>query len=126
MWEILVLVFTQVTSPIEVFHHENAAEQYVCITPRGIMDVYPTRPFYSTLGNIGKLDAILDKHQEVKEVPNAPYQIFYISDELHHFNPVVEHLKATTPWSLGATNPLYTVWGQWPRISPSSKKTRKL
>lgn len=54
--ETLVLVSTQAAGLIEIIPHENVAKTHACVTAKGIVDVYPGRPFYITIANFGNAD----------------------------------------------------------------------
>lgn len=85
MCQTTVLVATRAVGLIEVNPHENVAGNHACKTAREKMDIYPGRPFYITVANLGKVNVHLQKHAKVGELANAPFKVVHIIDEPYSY-----------------------------------------
>lgn len=57
------------------------ANIFAYVIAKGIMEVYPGRPFYITIDSFGMVDVHLLKHQKVEEIANAPKRLVRTKDE---------------------------------------------
>lgn len=90
--ETLLLVSTKLAGLIEVIRHEKLAKNHACVTPEGIMGIFPGRSFQITIANFGIVDVHLPKHQKISDAVSAQSPIVHIKNK-HYFYQIFKHAK---------------------------------
>lgn len=94
-----VLVSTQRTGLIEVFSHENVANNHVCMTAEVIMDLYAGCTFYLTIESFDKVDVNWRKREELGEVADEPQEIVQNKGECYSYIIKAKETTSDSPVS---------------------------